>query len=279
MRTIAFLASAVLVTVLVLALILQSTGRSSPSDPPGSAGASATARPGPTSPGASAALAPTPLPSGYTFYDDFTGTTLSPVWAQDFNFRGIENTWSLSQATVQDGILSIRANRAGSGGWVSALLDTKTTWTQLYGHFEARMKIPVGNGLWPAFWSYRSGGGGESEIDTMEVCANPLGTNSGNDASSLHTTVRWSGGQAGHDFQAPDLSADFHIYGVDWRPDHISFTLDGTEVFRFTQKNRIPTAPLPLIVNLAVGGDWCGPSDSSTPDGSTLQVDWIRASP
>jgi beta-glucanase (GH16 family) len=113
----------------------------------------------------------------------------------------------------------------------------------------------------------------------MEVCANPLGTNSGNDASSLHTTVRWSGGQSGHDFQAPDLSTDFHVYGVDWRPDHISFTLDGTEVFRFTQKSRIPNAPLPLIVNLAVGGEWCGPSQASTPDGATLLVDWIRATP
>jgi beta-glucanase (GH16 family) len=279
MRTLAILASAVLVTAIVVALTVGASG--------GGVGPPGSARPGDASPPLPTRTAtpsdrptspPTPLPSGYTFYDDFDGAALSPAWAQDFNFPRIENTWSMAQASVRDGLLSITANRTPAGGWVSALLDTKSTWTQLYGTFEARMRIPVGPGLWPAFWSYRSGGG-EAEIDTMEVCANPVGTNGGNDVGVLHTTTRWSGGQSGHDTTAPDLADGFHVYGVDWRPDRIVYSLDGREVARFTDPGRIPSAPMPLIVDLAVGGSWCGPSDATTPDGASLQVDWIRARP
>lgn len=219
---------------------------------------------------------PTPLPSGYTFYDDFDGNTLSPAWIQHFDFDGIENTWAGSQAAVHDGHLAITASRAGSG-WVSQLLDTKTTWTQRYGRIEARMKVPRGNGLWPAFWSYAAGDGWEAEIDTMEVCANPAGDNGRNDVSLLHNTVRWVGGQDDGDTRGEDLSLDFHVYAVDWRPDHIAFFLDDREVWRFIDREHIPDVPLPLIVNLAVGGSWCGPSDATTPDGATLLVDWIRA--
>ncbi|HET9850879.1 MAG TPA: glycoside hydrolase family 16 protein [Candidatus Limnocylindrales bacterium] len=218
----------------------------------------------------------TPLPSGYTFYDDFDGDALSPSWIQHFDFDGIENTWASSQAAVKDGVLSITASRAGDG-WVSQLLDTKTTWTQRYGRFDARMKLPRGKGLWPAFWSYAAGNGREAEIDTMEVCANPVGANDGNDVSLLHNTVRWVGGQDDGDTRGEDLSLDFHVYAVDWRPDHVAFFLDDREVWRFIDREHIPDVPLPLIVNLAVGGSWCGPSDATTPDGAALLVDWIRA--
>jgi beta-glucanase (GH16 family) len=275
MRTVAFLAAALLVTVIVVAL----ASRGGPSTAvPGGTSSFEPTRTSAATPGAPTTPVTTPLPSGYTFYDDFDGSTLSPVWAQHFNFQGIENTWSPAQATVQGGILSITASRREGGGWASALLDTKTSWTQLYGSFEARMQLPVGRGLWPAFWSYKSGGG-EAEIDTMEVCANPPGTNGGNDVTVLHTTTRWSDGQAGHDTTAPDLAAGFHVYGLDWRPDQIAYSLDGTVVARFRDRSHIPNVAMPLIVDLAVGGSWCGPSDATTPDGAALLVDWIRASP
>jgi len=174
-------------------------------------------------------------------------------------------------------LLTITANRSGSG-WVSQLLDTKTTFTQKYGYFEARMKIPKGPGLWPAFWSYYAGNGVEAEIDTMEVCSNPIGTNGGNDASMLHDTVHWTGGGSlGYRVRTVDLSLAYHVYAIDWRADHIAFLLDGVQVWRFTDAAHIPTMAMPLIVNLAVGGTWCGPSTSSTPDGSQLLVDWVRA--
>jgi len=280
MRTVAILAAAALLGAIVLIGVLGGGSVGAPplgGPPAGGAGPSSSGGYG-ASTGGSAGGA-SPLPSGYTFYDDFDGSALSPVWQQNFNFEGIENTWSRDQASVANGILSIKASRVAGDGWVSALLDTKGTWTQQYGVFEARMKIPVGRGLWPAFWSYWSAAGNESEIDTMEVCANPLGANDGNDITVLHTTTRWGHGQEGHDTIAPNLSDGFHVYGVEWRPDRVVYTLDGVEVSRFTEKPHIPKNPMPLIVDLAVGGSWCGPSDSSTPDGATLQVDWIRAAP
>lgn len=277
MRTVAILAAMLVLAGAVLTVIKGAPGGAAPGASIGPSGGFATAPGSPGPPVASVPPAPSPLPSGYTFYDDFDGPGLSPVWQQHFNFEGIENTWSSSQAVVEDGLLAITASRAGDG-WVSQLLDTKTTWTQQYGTFEARIKVPRGRGLWPAFWSYRAGGG-EAEIDTMEICANPIGANRGNDVTLLHNAVRWARGQSGDETRTDDLSLDFHVYGVDWRADHLAFLLDGDEVWRIEDPDAIPSVLLPLIVNLAVGGDWCGPSDASTPDGAVLLVDWIRARP
>lgn len=222
---------------------------------------------------------PTQPPAGFSFYDDFDGTSVSAVWIRHFNFGGIENTWSPSQSQVWNGMLTITAQRTPTG-WVSGLLDTKTTWTQQYGLFEARIKVPRGPGLWPAFWAYYSSTGVEAEIDAMEICANPIGMNNGNDVSLLHQYVHWANaGSVGRNTRTVDLSLDFHIYAVDWRADHISYYLDGVELWRFTDVAHIPNMPLPLIVNLAVGGAWCGPSDATTPDGAQMLVDWIRVRP
>jgi len=157
------------------------------------------------------------------------------------------------------------------------LLDTKTTFTQKYGYFEARIKVPKGKGLWPAWWMYYSG---TPEIDTMEVCANSLGTNGGNDASLLHTTVHYGTGQQyGKGTRTVDLSQAFHVYGVDWRANHVNFYLDGALVYSVTDMAAIPTAALPLILNLGIGGSWCSAPDSTTPITNTMQVDWVRIRP
>jgi beta-glucanase (GH16 family) len=226
---------------------------------------------------ASATASPRVTLPGYTFDDEFDGTTIDPIWTHDFGFSGAENVWANSQSSVADGVLTISAQRTGFG-WASDVLDTKTTWTQQYGYFEARMKIPKGAGLWPAFWLYASQHGIQPEIDVMEVCASPLGENDGNDASLLHSTLHWArGGQRTARVRTVDLSLDFHVYAVDWRADHIAFLLDGVEVARFSDPDHIPTTPMPLILDLAVGGPLCGPSTDLTPNPSLLQVDWVRA--
>jgi beta-glucanase (GH16 family) len=256
----------------LLAFVLVATARSSMSGEPSSTIGST---PNPL------ATVPTPAPSsnGYTFDDEFDGPTIGPVWTHDFGFGGTENSWSGGQSSVANGILTITAQRSGDG-WVSDVLDTKTTWTQQYGYFEARMKIPEGAGLWPAFWLYSSQRGGQAEIDAMEVCANPIGANGGDDVSLLHNTVHWTReGSNGTRFRTADLSLDFHVYAVDWRADHIAFFLDGVEVWRFTDVAHIPHWPLPLIVDLAVGGSLCGASTALTPDPSVLQIDWVRVRP
>lgn len=219
---------------------------------------------------------PTSAPTSsaaYTFDDEFD-TFNSAVWIQHYHCCGTLAGFDPSLARVTAGNLELSVENR-SGGWYAYPVDTKTTWTQRYGLFEARIKVPKGPGLWPAFWGYYDST--SAELDTMEICANPLGTNGGNDASLLHTHVHWAGGgDAGHDTRTGDLSAAFHVYAVDWRADHVAFLLDGTEVWRFTDATNIPAVALPLIVNLGVGGSWCGAPTSATQSPSTMLVDWIR---
>jgi len=215
--------------------------------------------------------------SAYTFDDEFDGTALSPVWQRHYNCCGVLAGYDPALATVANGMLSLSVeNRSGS--WWGYLVDTKTTFTQTYGYFEARIQIPKGQGLWPAWWHYLGTFGNEtSELDTMEVCANPPGTNGGNDVTLLHTTVHFAnGGQQGYATRTADLSTAPHVYAEDWRADHVSFFLDGNQVARFTDAANIPSTPMALLLNLGVGGSWCGAPGSGTPSPSTMLIDWVR---
>jgi beta-glucanase (GH16 family) len=213
----------------------------------------------------------------YTFDDNFN--SLGSVWLRHFHCCGVLAGYDAALTSVSSGVLSMSVDHRTTG-WYSDLIDTKTTWTQKYGYFEARIKVPKGPGLWPAFWSYYSNSGYEAEIDPMEVCANPIGMNGGNDASLLHTNIHWaSGGTAGDTTRTQDLSLAYHVYAYDWRADHIAFYLDGVQVWRYTDTAHIPTVALPLILNLGVGGSWCGSPTSATPDGATMLVDWVRVRP
>jgi beta-glucanase (GH16 family) len=201
------------------------------------------------------------------------------MWGHHYHCCGSIVGYDASLTTVSDGLLEMRVDRR-SNGWYTDIIDTKPNLMQKYGYFEARMKIPKGTGLWPAFWMYDDGSGWVNEIDGMEVCANPIGANGGNDASLLHTHVHWAGGgDAGRSMRTVDLSLAFHTYAFEWRADRIVWYLDGAEVWRYTDVTHIPTHPLPIILNLGVGGSWCGAPTSSTPDLATMYVDWVRARP
>ena len=223
--------------------------------------------------------APTSTPPTYTFDDEFSGSSLSSEWQRHFHCCGTVAGYDPSLTSVANGDLEMSVAHR-STGWYTDLIDTKTTFTQKYGYFEARIKIPKGTGLWPAFWNYYSSSTTVAEIDTMEVCANPIGTNGGNDASLLHTTIHWTGGGSlGHAYRSVDLSQAFHVYAVDWRSSYIKFYLDGNLVWTFTDTAHIPNVAEPLILNLGVGGSWCGAPDSSTPSNATMLVDWVRVRP
>lgn len=220
-----------------------------------------------------------PAKTPVTLFDDFSGTALNARWQRHFHCCGVianPGGFDPSLSKVANGMLAMSVERRADG-WHGDLIDTKTTFLQRFGIFEARIKIPKGKGLWPAWWLYAEASGWYNEIDVMEICANPMGANGGNDASLLHATVHWAGGgQSGKQVRAADLSADFHIYGCEWRAGGIVFTLDGAEVWRYTDTTHIPTNPLPLILNLGVGGSWCSNPDASTPSPATMLVDWVR---
>jgi beta-glucanase (GH16 family) len=238
------------------------------------------APPSPTATSVAPTLTPTgapTAPAGYTFADEFT-SGLNPAWHRTMTCCGSPTPiLDPALATVSGGYLHIKAERR-SGGWATYLLDTNDRFEQLYGYFEARMKIPKGKGFWPAFWMYP--GSTSDEIDAMEVCANPIGTNGGNDVTLLHTYAHWDGGaQQGHGTRTVDLSLAFHVYAAEWRRSGVVWYLDGVEVFRWADVNGVVNTPMAVLVNLGVGGSWCSAPDATTPSPSELLVDWIRVRP
>ena len=170
--------------------------------------------------------------------------------------------------------------------YTSARLNTSGKFTQTYGHVEARMKIPRGQGIWPAFWMLGDdigsvGWPNSGEIDIME--------NVGFEPGTVHGTLHGPGYSgaggigAGYACSAAAFADDFHTFAVDWSPNRIVWSVDGN-----VYQTRTPADlngnqwvfdnPFFLILNLAVGGYWPGDPDGSTPFPNTLIVDYVRAS-
>jgi hypothetical protein len=272
------LVAAVILAGIGLAIATGNHGPTAPSSSPPSSATPGSQFPSESVPsGVPGTAQPSSSPAPpYTFDDEFDGSQLSTAWDRHFSCCGNVAGFDPSLASVSNGVLSLAVDHRADG-WYADLIDTKASWTQLYGTFSARIKIPKGQGLWPAFWSYFAGSGTQAEIDTMEVCGGPK---DGPPASVLHTTVYWSARDSqGHETPTVDLSSDFHVYSVDWRPDHVTFSLDGTPVFTVTDPQHIPAVPLPLILDLGVGGDFCGAPDATTPSHAEMLVDWVRALP
>jgi beta-glucanase (GH16 family) len=170
----------------------------------------------------------------------------------------------------------------GTCQYTSARLNTASTFTQAYGHFETRMKIPRGQGMWPAFWMLGTGGGwpDSGEIDVME--------NVGFEPGAVHGTIHGpgysgSGGiGAGYTLPGGQAFADaFHTFAVDWSPNSITWSVDGNAYQTRTPAdlngNRwVFDHPFYVIMNLAVGGYWPGDPDGSTTFPQQLVVDYVH---
>lgn len=140
-----------------------------------------------------------------------------------------------------------------------------------YGYMEMSAKVPAGQGLWPAFWTLPDDYAWPPEIDVMEIL--------GNDTTTAYGTLHWSrnrNGWAQGVFQGADLSQALHTYAVDWEPWSIVWYVDGAPTFSYTNPSNIPNKPMYLLANLAVGGDWPGAPDATTPFPSDMLIDYIR---
>ncbi|MGW5281013.1 ricin-type beta-trefoil lectin domain protein [Streptomyces collinus] len=169
----------------------------------------------------------------------------------------------------------------GSCQYTSARLNTAGRFDAQYGHVEARMKIPRGQGMWPAFWMLGTpvNWPDSGEIDVME--------NVGFEPSTVHGTIHGpgysgSGGiGAGYSLPGGQAFADaFHTFAVDWAPDSLTWSVDGTVYQRRTPadlggRTWVFNKPFFLILNLAVGGYWPGDPDGSTPLPAQLVVDSV----
>ncbi|GIF16078.1 discoidin domain-containing protein [Actinoplanes teichomyceticus] len=185
------------------------------------------------------------------------------------------------------GQLVIEARRQDYQGrqYTSHRMNTSNKFHVQYGRIEARIRVPKGNGLWPAFWMMGSDflAGRpwpyNGEIDIMEV----LGRNTSEAYSTLHAPAYNGAGGYGQKYATVDLSADFHVWAVEWDSKGMRFFLDNREVF-YAAKDTVENTRGPwiydhqfyLILNLAVGGDFPGPIDASTPFPSRMLVDYVR---
>jgi beta-glucanase (GH16 family) len=168
----------------------------------------------------------------------------------------------------------------GTCSYTSARMLTAGHFTQAYGRFESRIKIPRGQGMWPAFWALGDNIGTvgwptSGEIDTME--------NIGKEPASVHGSLH---GPSNYNTTSTSTLANgafadnFHVFAVDWYPDHVSFSMDG-QIYNSQYRVNAGSGwvfdhPFFLLLNVAVGGDWPGNPDASTQFPQQMLVDYVH---
>jgi beta-glucanase (GH16 family) len=201
-------------------------------------------------------------------------------------------TSRLENAEQRGGNLVITARKEDYVGldgierpYTSARLTTKGQFVQAYGRFEARMQLPLGKGIWPAFWmlgndidSVRWPAAGE--IDVMENIGEP-----GRIYSTLHGPGYSGAAAISAPFTLPAgaaVNTGFHVYAVEWTPDDIKFFFDDKLIVERTPKDLPPGTkwvydhPFFLLLNVAVGGAWPGNPDETTRFPQRMLVDYVR---
>ena len=217
-----------------------------------------------------------PDPAKWTI-DPGTGQNNEVQYYTDANNAAMDGNGSL--------VIEARREQAGGRDYTSHRMNTSNKFHVQYGRVEARIRVPKGNGLWPAFWmmgaDFLTGRPWpyNGEIDIMEV----LGRNTTEAYSTLHAPAYNGGGGYGQKYSTDDLSNDFHTWSAEWDSKGITFKLDGRTVFvaskQTVEATRGPWVydhPFYLILNLAVGGDFPGPVDASTPFPARMSVDYVR---
>jgi len=190
------------------------------------------------------------------------------------------------QVTVDDGKLVIlsESRPAGQLAFRSGQVKSKHSW--LHGRFEVRAKLPGTRGMWPAIWLLPDGPWpSEGEIDIME--------NRGNQPAITSSAFHWGAvSPRQHDFFAVEqrtslagklvhYSDDFHTFAVEWLPDQLRFYVDDvyhTIFYNDECGDVLPQlkAPMRLVINTAIGGDFLPPPDDTTVWPQRFEVDWVR---
>jgi beta-glucanase (GH16 family) len=226
------------------------------------------------------------------WHDEFDGTALDAgKWVRETGGDGWGNgelefyTDRTENAHTAGGNLIVEARREtfGNRDYTSARLKTQGLGAWRYGRMEARIQIPRGQGLWPAFWMLgddiaTAGWPGCGEIDIME--------NIGKEPRRVHGTVHgpgYSGAQgvtSAYDLSAGAFADSFHVYAIEWDADAIRWYVDDT-LYKAVAPKDLPGRwvydhPFFIILNVAVGGYWPGGPDSTTVFPQTMRVDYVR---
>lgn len=242
-----------------------------------------------------------PQPSTYQliWQDEFEGQAGQPpdagkwVFDQGTDWGNLQLEWDTDRPENVSldgrGHLAITAREEEFNGrpYTSGRIKTKGLFEQRYGRFEARIKLPEGQGIWPAFWMLgrdidEVGWPGCGEVDIMEY--------RGHEPRVLWASLHGPG-HAGddaissrHELSSAGFPHDFHVFALDWSPRRIRWFLDGVPYKTATPEDLPAGArwvydhPFFLILDVAVGGRWPGAPDSTTAFPQTMLVDYVRVS-
>jgi len=241
-----------------------------------------------------------------TFADEFDTLSLRRdghgAWNTTFGYDGVHNFTLPGNAELQlyvderftgsgddpmgfmpfelnDGVLDIIADRVTpeqsarmwSFNYASGLLTTRESFSQQYGYFEIRARLPAEHGMWPAFWMVPSSMEWPPEIDVLEY----LGREPDRYYAGIHAEPDGVRIDDVIGIDIPGPIGAFHTYGVLWDARHLTFYLDGRAV------RRLPTPkdmhqPMYLLVNMAVGGNWAQAPQPHTVLPARMSVDYVR---
>ncbi len=229
------------------------------------------------------------------FSEDFSGDTLDDVWStcywwqvdggctiasndeeQWYRPEAIEVTDDMvilsatddPQLTTDGSTLPFRSGVITTGHVDNDVEAPGFTFT--YGRVEARVRFPDGEGTWPAFWLLSADRTSLPEIDIMEW----YGSRETVVTSHVHQRVDGDRERARIDYVADDIAGEWHEVGVEWSPERVEFFFDGASIGSVDDRDLIPTTPMYIIANLALGGPAGEVDVDALPQ--TFAIDWIR---
>ena len=225
---------------------------------------------------------------------DTEGAPDPAIWSYDIGTG--DNGWGNNEMqyytdrteniTVQNGVLIISAKEESfeDSNYTSARILTKGKFEQKYGRFEARMRLPSGQGMWPAFWMLGANIDSNpwpacDEIDIME--------NAGSKPTVVSGAVHGPGYSGGepilkkYDLVNDRFDTGFHIFGIEWGPEYINYYVDDVLYNQITPDDVtgewvFDNGPFFIIINLAVGGLFDGPPNEDTVFPQNMLVDYVR---
>lgn len=237
--------------------------------------------------------------------NDIKSETWTLVWSDEFDIDGEPNplywTYDLGRGdngwgnnelqsytdntenvVVQDSELRITAIRDGST-FTSARIKTQGLFEQTYGRFEARIKLPYGPGIWPAFWLL---GNNIEEVEWPQCGEIDIMEYRGQRTNTVNGSVHGPGYSAGdaitkaYGLRNARFDTDFHIFAVEWGKDYIYFFVDDVLYQEITPGDLtgewVFDHPFYIVLNVAVGGDYVGFPSDDTPFPQTMVVDYVR---
>ncbi len=212
------------------------------------------------------------------------------VWHDEFDAPALDtNKWTAEtrdlaknhekqhyaedEVYIENGCLVLRSQKRSLGryDYTSGLVDSRGKFSQAYGRFEIRARLPKGKGMWPAHWLLPVDKTWPPELDIMEML--------GHDTQRVLMTQHWRDNDhkavhRGYTYRGADYSKDFHTFTLEWTENSLRWFIDGKQ--RYISKWNIPDHPFFIILNSAVGGDLPGDPDDTTVFPQYHLIDYVR---